>query len=43
MIDTFAGGHIQSGVSAQNVAFGKIAGITRDPNGNLVFCESSTN
>ena len=43
MIDTFAGGHIQSGVSAQNVAFGIITGITRDPKGNLVFCERSTN
>jgi len=43
MIDTFAGGHVQSGVSAQNVAFGIITGITRDPKGNLVFCDSTTN
>ena len=43
IIDTVAGGHIQSGVSAQNVAFGILTGITRDPKGNLVFCESSTN
>jgi len=43
MIDTFAGGHVVSGVSAQNVAFGIISGITRDPKGNLVFCDSSTN
>jgi len=43
MIDTFAGGHVQSGVSAQNVALGIISGITRDPKGNLVFCDSTTN
>ncbi len=43
MIDTFAGGYIQSGISAQNVAFGIINGVTRDPNGNLVFCDSTTN
>ncbi len=43
MIDTFAGGHVVSGVSAQNVAFGIISGITRDPKGNLIFCDSSTN
>jgi len=43
MIDTFAGGVVPSGVSAQNVAFGIITGITRDPKGNLVFCDSSTN
>jgi uncharacterized protein (TIGR03437 family) len=42
-IDTFAGGHIRSGVSAQNVAFGFITGITRDPKGDLVFCDSSNN
>ena len=40
LIDTFAGGHIQSGVPAQNAGFGKIIGITRDPNGNLVFCDT---
>jgi uncharacterized protein (TIGR03437 family) len=43
MIDTFAGGYIPSGVSAQNVGFGIINGVTRDPNGNLVFCDSTTN
>ncbi len=43
MIDTFAGGYIPSGVPAQNVAFGIIAGITRDSNGNLVFCDSTAN
>ncbi len=32
-----------SGVSAQNVALGLISGITRDPKGNLVFCDNSTN
>jgi hypothetical protein len=42
MIDTFAGGHIRSGVSAKTVAFGIINGVTRDPKGNLVFCEGST-
>lgn len=42
-IDTVAGGHILSGVSAQNVAFGVIDGVTRDPAGNVVFCENSTN
>ncbi len=42
-IDTFAGGHVPSGVSAQNVALGIIAGVTRDPKGNLVFCDSTTN
>lgn len=43
LIDTFAGGHVVSGVSAQNVAFGIISGVTRDPGGNLVFCDSTTN
>ena len=43
MIDTFAGGHVPSGVSAQSVAFGVITGVTRDPKGNLVFCDSTTN
>ncbi len=43
MIDTFAGGAIPSGVSAQNVVFGYINGITRDSNGNLVFCDASMN
>jgi uncharacterized protein (TIGR03437 family) len=43
MIDTFAGGYIQSGISAQNVAFGFIVGVTRDPKGNLVFCDASNN
>jgi uncharacterized protein (TIGR03437 family) len=43
MIDTFAGGQVLSGVSAQNVTFGRINGVTRDPKGNLVFCDSSTN
>jgi uncharacterized protein (TIGR03437 family) len=42
MIDTFAGGVVPSGVSAQNVGFGIIDGVTRDPNGNLVFCDSAT-
>ena len=42
-IGTFAGGHVVSGVSAQSVAFGLIGGITRDPKGNLVFCDNSTN
>jgi uncharacterized protein (TIGR03437 family) len=43
MIDTFAGGHIPSGVPAQNVALGGMSGITRDPAGNLVFCDDSNN
>jgi hypothetical protein len=42
-IDTFAGGYIRSGVSAQNVAFGIVTGVTRDPKGDLVFCDISTN
>jgi hypothetical protein len=42
-IDTFAGGHVVSGVPAQDIALGIISGITRDPNGNLVFCDGSTN
>jgi uncharacterized protein (TIGR03437 family) len=42
-IDTFAGGVVRSGVSAQNVAFGLINGVTRDANGNRVFCDSSNN
>jgi uncharacterized protein (TIGR03437 family) len=40
MIDTFAGGHVVSGAPAQNVALGA-CGITRDPNGNLVFCDGN--
>jgi hypothetical protein len=43
MIDTVAGGHVQSGVSAQNVALNQMSGITRDPAGRLVFCDSSNN
>ena len=42
-IDTVAGGKVPSGVSAQNVAFGLITGVTKDPSGNLVFCDSTTN
>lgn len=42
-IDTVAGGKVLSGVSAQDVAFGLITGVTTDPNGNLVFCDSTTN
>jgi uncharacterized protein (TIGR03437 family) len=42
-IDTFAGGYIPSGVPAQNVALGSLSGVTRDPNGNLVFCDYSNN
>jgi len=41
-INTVAGGVVQSGVSAQNVIFGVIGGVTRDPSGNLVLCDSST-
>jgi uncharacterized protein (TIGR03437 family) len=40
LIDTFAGGHVVSGAPAQNVALGA-SGITRDPNGNLVFCDGN--
>ncbi|HTR35753.1 MAG TPA: hypothetical protein VMH80_07630 [Bryobacteraceae bacterium] len=40
-IDTVAGGVIRSGVSAQQVALGLIAGVTQDSAGNLVFCDSS--
>jgi len=43
MIDTFAGGYIPSGVPAQNVALGSLSGVTRDLNGNLVFCDYSNN
>ena len=43
MIDTFAGGHTPSGVPAQNVALNEMSGITRDPAGNLVFCDDSNN
>jgi len=43
MVDTFAGGVVRSGISAQNVAFGIISGVARDSSGNLVFCDSSTN
>ncbi len=43
MIDTFAGGFIPSGVSAQNVPLGQMSGVTRDPSGNLVFCDDSNN
>jgi uncharacterized protein (TIGR03437 family) len=42
-IDTFASGFIPSGVSAQNVPLGQMAGVTRDPSGNLVFCDDSNN
>jgi uncharacterized protein (TIGR03437 family) len=43
MIDTFAGGFIQSGVSAESVPLGQMSGVTRDPSGNLVFCDDSNN
>jgi uncharacterized protein (TIGR03437 family) len=42
-IDTFAGGHVQSGVSAQNASLPSVSGITRDPKGNLVIADSSLN
>ncbi|HTR35533.1 MAG TPA: hypothetical protein VMH80_06510 [Bryobacteraceae bacterium] len=41
-IDTFAGGVVPSDVSAQDVAFGTITGVTRDLKGNLVFCDTTT-
>lgn len=41
LVDTFAGGHIVSGVAAQSAPLGQIAGVTRDPSGNVVFCDSN--
>jgi uncharacterized protein (TIGR03437 family) len=43
MVDTVAGGKIRTGVPAQDVAFSGISGITADPRGGWVFCETSTN
>jgi uncharacterized protein (TIGR03437 family) len=43
IIDTVAGGAIRFGVPAQQVALGSIAGAAVDGEGNLIFCESSSN
>ncbi|HEY1758610.1 MAG TPA: hypothetical protein VGG72_24780 [Bryobacteraceae bacterium] len=43
VVDTYAGGAILSGVPAENVALGGIAGITWDPSGNVVFCDTANN
>lgn len=42
-IDTFAGGAVRSGVPAQSVFLDNISGITSDPSGNVVFCDSTNN
>jgi uncharacterized protein (TIGR03437 family) len=43
LVDTYAGGHIQSGVPANNVTLGTISGITWDPSGNIVFSDEGSN
>jgi uncharacterized protein (TIGR03437 family) len=43
LVDTFAGGIIRSGVAAQDVALGQLAGIAFDPSGNLVLCDQTSN
>jgi len=42
-IDTFAGGVVRTGVPAQEVLPGSIAGTARDSTGNLVFCDPDRN
>jgi uncharacterized protein (TIGR03437 family) len=39
LIDTIAGGKLRSGVPAQEVVLGSMAGIAKDSAGNIVFCE----
>src|SRR3954467_14597920 len=39
-IDTVAGGKIRTGVPASEVGVVGVAGVTFDPAGKLVFCES---
>lgn len=43
LVNTYAGGAIRSGVPAQNVPLGNISGITWDPSGNIVFCDTTYN
>lgn len=43
MIETFAGGNVPFGVSAQKAPLNQMSGITRDPAGRLVFCDVSNN
>jgi uncharacterized protein (TIGR03437 family) len=43
LVDTFAGGAVGSGVSAQDVALANVAGLAWDVAGNLVFCDQSAN
>jgi uncharacterized protein (TIGR03437 family) len=43
IVDTYAGGVIRSGVPANTVALGTISGITWDPSGNIVFCDTTFN
>src|SRR5690349_16742569 len=41
LVNSVAGGNIQSGVAAQDVPVGTVHGITRDASGNIVFSETS--
>ena len=43
LVDTYAGGKIPSGVSAQSILLQGVTGVAWDPAGNLVFCDSTNN
>jgi uncharacterized protein (TIGR03437 family) len=42
-VDTFAGGSVPSGVPANSVYLGTVTGITYDPAGHVVYCDTNHN